>query len=301
MTLRGRGAPDGRPALRFAANWLALRENLDRAARDPVLPRALAERLPNQPRLLDLGAGTGSLFRFLAPMIGRPQSWIFADADADLLDKALGWTAEWAKRRGFTAVLSGGEKSSLVLGTASGAWRIETLVTDLAEAPRGLPLQAVDAVVCSALLDLVSRAWMERLIAALRVPFYASMTVDGRDAWLPRHPADRAVRTAFKADQRRDKGLGVALGDGASDIALRLLAARGFEARKATSDWSIPGSPAGLTRLFVGMTAEPARRAMPAQARKFAAWTSTRLLQARRARLAIRIGHRDILAFPRAG
>ncbi len=267
-----------------------------------MLARALAERLPNQPRLLDLGAGTGSLFRFLAPIIGRPQSWIFADADEDLLDKALGWTAEWARRRGFTAALSGGAgKSSLVLGTPSGTWRIETLVTDLAETPRGPPLQAVDAVVCSALLDLVSRAWMERLIVALRVPFYASMTVDGRDAWLPRHPADRAVRTAFRADQRRDKGLGVALGDGASDIALRLLAAWGFEARTAASDWSIPGSATGLTRLFVGMTAEPARRAMPAQARKFAAWTSTRLLQASRARLAIRIGHRDILAFPRAG
>jgi hypothetical protein len=37
---------------------------------------------------------------------------------------------------------------------------------------------------------------------------------------------------------------------------------------------------------------------MPAQAKKFAEWTGARLQQAMKARLAIRIGHRDILAFP---
>ena len=302
MTRRPRRALDGRPSLRFAAGWLALREDLDRAARNRVLARALAQRLPNDPHLLDLGAGAGGLFRFLAPIIGRSQTWTFADADESLLYTALALTASWARRRGFAATSPrGAGGSSLVLGTPSGSWRIETLVSDLAEMPRGLPLQAVDAVVCSALLDLVSRSWMERLVAALRVPFYASMTVDGRDAWLPRHAADRAIRTAFRADQRRDKGLGMALGDGAPDLVLRLLAARGFETHTATSDWNIPGSAASLSRLLVGMTAGPARQAMPAQAAKFTTWSGARLNQSARARLAIRIGHRDILAFPRAG
>src|SRR5450432_2875520 len=75
--------------------------------------------------------------------------------------------------------------------------------------------------------------------------------------------------------------------------------ARGFETRTAASDWLIPGSATSLTRLFVAMAAGPARQAMPAQAAKFTAWSRARLDQAARARLAIRIGHRDILAFPR--
>ena len=42
--------------------------------------------------------------------------------------------------------------------------------------------------------------------------------------------------------------------------------------------------------------------AMPARASKIASWYGARLEQAAQARLAIRIGHRDILAFPpRAG
>ena len=95
----------------------------------------------------------------------------------------------------------------------AGAWRVETLVADLAEAPRGLPLHNVDAVVSSALCDLVSRDWVERLAAALRVPFYAALCVTGRDRFTPPHPADRVVADGFRRDQGRDKGFGgVALG-----------------------------------------------------------------------------------------
>ncbi len=86
---------------RFAADWLALREPFDLAARSVALARRLAERLPRRPRLMDLGAGTGSMFRFLAPIIGRGQDWILVDADAALLDDAFGRTAAWARRHAF--------------------------------------------------------------------------------------------------------------------------------------------------------------------------------------------------------
>ena len=288
-------------SLRFAASWLALREMLDHEARNRSLPQALADRLPDEPRLVDLGSGTGSLFRFMAPIIGRSQSWILADFDGSLLNIAMDRIAAWGARRGFTGNRSDRSgQSGLVLITPLGRWRVETLVTDLQEAPYGLPLGGVDAVACSALLDLTSWAWMERLIAALCTPFYASMTVDGRDLWLPRHPGDRAVRAAFQHDQRRDKGLGPALGNDAPDAALQLLAARRFEIHAAESDWRIPRTPPSIAGRFVRMTGRSAHRAAPAQAKEITAWTRTRLRQAQKEQLSIRIGHRDILAFPQA-
>ena len=54
---------------------------LDCLARNRGLAVTLAQRLPSRPVILHLGAGTGGLFRFLAPIIARPQRWIFADAD----------------------------------------------------------------------------------------------------------------------------------------------------------------------------------------------------------------------------
>ena len=58
----------------FDASWLELREPFDAAARSVPLARQLAGLLPARPHLLDLGAGTGSLFRWLAPIIGSAQA-----------------------------------------------------------------------------------------------------------------------------------------------------------------------------------------------------------------------------------
>jgi SAM-dependent methyltransferase len=267
---------------RFTAEWLTLREPFDRAARSMQLARRLAEHLPTRPRLLDLGAGTGSMFRFLAPIIGRRQDWLLVDADAALLDDTFGRTAAWARRRGYAATSASHE---LRISTPSGLWCIQTVQRDLAR-----PLaQAgdVDAVVCSALLDLVSAAWLERWFDALTVAFLACLTVDGRDTWLPPHPMDPSVHVAFRRDQRRDKGLGRALGTTAPFVALKALAARGFTAASAPADWRIPRAALGMQRALI----EGRGAGHPD-------WEEMRLRQAINGRLAIRIGHRDILAFP---
>jgi hypothetical protein len=284
---------------RFVTGWLTLRERLDRLARDRRLAVTLAQRLPMRPAILDLGAGTGSLFRFMAPIIARPQRWIFADADRSLIEAAFDLTADWARKSGFTPRSRRGSRMpALSIGTPQGLWRIDALAIDLAKAPRGLPLDEVDAVTCSALLDLASRHWMERLFEVLCTPFYASMTVDGRDAWFPPHPADATVRLAFRRDQRREKGLGPALGVEATRTAEELLTALGFDTLAADSDWRIVRGERSLGRLLAGMTARAASQAMPARAGTIGNWYRARLDDAGRARLAICIGHSDILGFP---
>jgi hypothetical protein len=290
------------PPGRFGAAWLASRERLDRLARDRGLAVTLAQRMPLRPVILDLGAGTGSLFRFLAPIIARPQRWIFADADRSLIEAAFDHTLDWARDRGFTARRRKEFRMpALSIGTSWEIWRIDALEIGLATVPRGLPLAKVDAVTCSALLDLASRRWMERLFAALRTPFYASLTVDGRIAWFPPHPADPTVRLAFRRDQQRDKGLGLALGVDAARTAEELLAALGFETLVARSDWRIVRGERRLGRMFAGMTARAASQAVPVRASRIESWYRARLDDADRARLAIRVGHSDILGFPPPG
>ena len=192
---------------RFDADWLALRERFDHAARSVALARRLADALPaRRPRLVDLGAGTGSLFRFLAPIIGRGQDWILIDADADVLDDAFGRTAAWARRQGFAATAQG---DVLSVATPRGLWRMEARLSDLTQfrsvaetyrraersdtgegvrlaatpspgaSRRPLPqageaygVPEADAVLCSALLDLVSLRWLLNLLDALRASGY---------------------------------------------------------------------------------------------------------------------------------
>jgi SAM-dependent methyltransferase len=285
---------------RFDADWLALREPFDHAARSLHLARRLAERLPARPRLIDLGAGTGSMFRFLAPIIGRGQDWTLVDADPALLDDAFGRTAAWARRQHFAAT-SGGD--ALLVSTPRGLWRMRALQSDLGDESLPLPLReggrgrgsaptgaGVDAVVCSALLDIVSARYLERMFDQLAVPFLACLTVDGRDAWLPLHPSDASVRTAFRRDQRREKGFGPALGTAAPAFALRALAARGFVIASAPSDWRIPRTALRMLRALI-----------EGRGMGDVTWQEARLRQALRGRLAITIGHRDILALPPGG
>ena len=242
----------------FSRDWLALREPFDAAARSVPLARRFAAALPAQSRILDLGAGTGSMMRWLRPIIGGAQSWVLADANATLLEQARGP-------------------------------EVETAVVDLAASLERLPLHAVDGVVCSALLDLVSEAWLQRLVRALRTPFLACLSVDGDDLFAPPHPLDTLVLHAFRLDQARDKGFGPALGPRASMVAQVTLSERGFGVWSEKSDWTIPASAtAMLSELVLGY-------ACVSDAEE---WRHDRQEQIGGEKLAIRIGHRDILALP---
>jgi hypothetical protein len=278
----------------FALDWLALREPFDAAARSRLLAERLIAHLPARPCLLDLACGSASLFRWLAPMIAAPQVWLFADRDAALLDAAYARTADWAEARGWTVTFP---QRAMLIHAPGGAWRIEALALDLAD-PAEIPFEEADAVLCSALLDLVSAEWIDHFTALLDRPLLACMTVDGRTRFLPPHPADPVLRTAFRRDQRRDKGFGPSLGPEAASRLLAALQENGFRTHSAPSDWRVRPTALAMQRALVSDMAETASQAMPARGGAIAAWEAARLRQALAMRLAIRIGHRDILAFP---
>ena len=128
----------------FDAEWLALREPADVAARSLALTDKLAQALPiGQPlRVLDLGAGTGSNARFLSPRLPPGQRWLLVDHDAALLAHA-------SESRGV-------ERSTC---------RIDVVEAELSQLDDlGHCFAAQDLVTASALLDLVSDAWL-RLLA----------------------------------------------------------------------------------------------------------------------------------------
>lgn len=255
----------------FSADWLALREPADRAARDAALMSAAAAAAGTAPVILDLGCGTGATRRALAASLPRAAQWRLVDNDPALLALATATAAE-ANARTFAADL-----------------------TDL----EALPWDGVTLVTCSALLDLVSEAWLDRLAATLadrRLPFYAALTYDGTMHWAPGHPDDDAVTAAFNRHQRGDKGFGPALGPEAAAAAVARLSAAGHAPRTADSPWRLDRHRAALqVGLIDGVAAAVAelQGANPATAASWAA--------ARRDRVAdtvMVVGHRDILALP---
>jgi SAM-dependent methyltransferase len=284
----------------FDGDWLDLREPFDAAARDPGLATRLAAVLPARPRILDLGAGTGSLLRWLGHFIGRAQAWTLVDADEELIERAFETIAERAVLAGWGVTFPG--KKTLLVHSPRGAWRVEGLVADLEEAPDNLPLHAVDAVVNSALCDLVSRDWLDRVAAACaarRLPFYATLNVSGRGRFAPPHRDDALVARGFARDQARDKGFGgIALGAKAPEAITEAFEEHGYEVLRAPSDWLIPRTASRMALELAQGHADAARQRERRDEERIGRWALDRAVQARDLRLSVRVGHADLLALP---
>lgn len=284
----------------FDADWLELREPFDARARDPGLAVRLSRALPARPRLLDLGAGTGSLTRWLGHFIGRAQAWTLVDGDAALVELAFETIAERAGQIGWRVTWPG--RRTLLVHAPHGAWRVEALIADLAEAPENLPLGAVDAVACSALCDLVPRGWVERMAAACaarRLPFYAALNVAGRDRFTPPHPADALVARGFRRDQGRDKGFGgAALGPDAPEALRAAFESRGYAVHMAPSDWIVAPRDRAMAEALALGHAGAAMAQERRDAPRVAEWLAARRRLAEAGRLAVRVPHRDLLALP---
>ncbi len=201
----------------FSADWLALREPHDQRARnDAVLDAVLAAfKDLRQVRIVDLACGTGSTLRAVAPRLAAQQSWRLVDNDLGLLARA----SATPRPAGVTVTTTPVD-----------------LDRDLEAALDG----PVDLVTTSALLDLVSEAWLERLvteIAVRRIPVYAALSYDGRAELGPPDPLDATIIAAVNKHQRTDKGFGPALGPSAASAAITGFQRLGYSVTQGASDW----------------------------------------------------------------
>lgn len=278
----------------FSSRWLQLREPFDHAARSEAVAARFADALQGTGpplRLLALGAGLGSGLRWLAPRLGGPQEWILVDHDPRLLSEAGAVLERWAEQTG-RAIRRDGPVRWL------GPLSVRTLQADL-RSLEALP-DAIDAVVCQALLDLASHDWLAALaewLAARRLPFLAALTVDGRVRWSPPHPLDEPIQAAFRLHQLGDRGFGPSPGWGAAQQMADHLKMHGYSTYLERADWQIgPRAPEMLAHMVQG-TAEAARELHPHPAH-VDRWEQHRLQAVRSGELSLKVGHVDLVATP---
>jgi len=223
----------------FSPAWLSLREPADEAARNDAVHEACAKTFASRATLAicDLGAGTGASVRALAPMLPAEQHWTLVDHDANNLGAALTALAAWADT---TSPRDGG----LTLRHGGKHIDIRTQVHDFAQNPACWP-DGTELVTASALIDLVSAAWIERFTLALAVwniPLLATLTANGKIEGRPPHALDDAVAAAFRAHQTRNKGFGPSAGAEAALLLEAALVNAGYRLTAGESPWILDDS-----------------------------------------------------------
>src|SRR5262245_44645208 len=127
-------------------DWLALREPADAAARSEELVAEVRSFLPPGGVIVhDLGCGTGSIARWLAPRLPTPQHWVLYDRDDDLLGRAAA--------------------SPPLAPAGGGPVSVETRRRDVTRLERDA-LAGADLVTASALLDLLTADELARFVTS---------------------------------------------------------------------------------------------------------------------------------------
>jgi hypothetical protein len=266
-------------AIRVSPRWLALREPADAGARARDLVECLERALPPGGRRVihDLGCGTGSMGRWLAPLLAGQQHWVVHDRDAELLALAV------ADEPG---------------PAADGApVTVEARHTDLAQV-HARDLAGASAITASALLDLLTEKELDRLAevcAAAGCPILLTLSVTGRVEITPEVPLDRCVAAAFDAHQRRETEPGRLLGPDAVDFAVAAFRRLGAEVLLRPSAWRLGRAHSGLAAEWftgwVGAACEQ-QSELSGHCKPYA---RRRLEQASAGELAVIVGHADLL------
>lgn len=261
----------------FSTSWLELREPHDRRARNTAVLDAVARAFADQPSvsITDLACGTGSTFRALSPRLKARQNWRLADNDLSLLART-----------------PQSQPPSLMVTTMP-----IDLEHDLEAALDG----PADLVTTSALLDLVSDAWLDRLaveVAARRLPVYAALSYDGRVDMTPSDPSDGAIIGAVNQHQRTDKGFGPALGPDAAKLAPQRFDRVGYAVVQGASDWVFGPNDREIQLETLTGWATAAREMGTVPLPDVVSWLTRRRDLVAAGCSTIRVGHIDLFARP---
>jgi hypothetical protein len=269
-------------AIRVSPSWLERREAADAAARAREFVDRLRRRGPAESgwTIHDLACGSGSMGRWLAPLLPGPQHWVLHDRDADLLAQAAldppGPAADGA------------------------AVSIETRVSDVTRLGPG-ELDGATLVTASALLDLLTADELARLVEACAgagCPVLFALSVSGRVQLLPGDQLDARIRAAFNAHQRRTTPRGPLLGPDAVEAAVEGFRRLGAEVVVRPSPWRLGGADSDLAAEWLEGWVAAACEHDPDLAADADLYRRRRLREAEAGCLAVTVDHVDLLVLP---
>jgi len=290
LALRRLLGPD--PASLFDGEWLEAREGPDHRARSVVLTDRLQQwlqrqydvstgtRLAEPAVMADIGSGRASNAMYISRRLRIPQVWHLIEQDADLLTTGM----ERLRATGLPVI----------------GHNVMLTVDDMDDQ---LP-STLHLLTASALIDLVSEAWLQALAAAVsrrQAGVLVVLSYAGDFELSPVDSDDVRLKELVNSHQHRDKGSGSALGPDATIRFRQLLQARGLDVYVENSPWRLDGNDVAVVESLLRGWVCAAEEQAPDAEDWLNAWLDRRLSQLERGELQVTVAHYDLLALPRQG
>jgi len=283
----------------FSAQWLGLREPVDHRSRNQVLQVQVINYLaqvktvyPGSVYVTDLGSGTGSNLRALAPHLNSIQYWTLVDYDQTLLQVARSTLLAWADSEIESAETSSTTIKNLSIRKLNKTIIVKFKCVDLLNDYQAVLNEPTDLITAAAFFDLVAKPWLTKFCASLSKPLYTVLTYDGNEKWSPPEIVDSDILKAFHQHQRTDKGFGSALGPTASECLQSLLRDQHFTTICAPSPWILNHQDSALIKQLSIGTAEAVREMATLAETVVNQWEQSRMHASR-----CEIGHIDIFSY----
>lgn len=262
-----------------SVDWLMLRGEADARSRSRPLAIEAARMLQAPLTVHDLGSGTGSMMRWLAPILPGPQTWVLHDWNHALLAHAE------------MHPVNDGDGMPTTVRTRVGHLGL------LREAD----LAGASLVTTSALLDVLARDEIEAVVracVAAGAPALFGLSVTGRVELDPVDPGDRVFEAAFNDHQRRMAHGRRLLGPDAVAVAAEFFRSAGWSVRVADSPWQLTEADLTLIEEWMDGWLAAAVEERPALQEWADEYARTRAAQLAGPGLRVVVHHEDLLAWP---
>jgi SAM-dependent methyltransferase len=227
------------------ARYLAAKTTVDdRALNRPVLAEFRRLMPAGAPRVLEIGAGLGTMVARLVDWgaVGAGE-YTLLDADRQLLDSSRRWLSDWAAARRRSADL-------LPDGLQLGDLRVRLVHAELGDYLESPRAAQADMLVANAVLDLVDVPAVLPGLLGLLAPggaYWFTINYDGESTFAPDHPHDDRVMQAYHRDMDERLRYGRPAGESRTGRHLfHHLRTAGAPALAAgSSDWVVSAGPDG--------------------------------------------------------
>jgi hypothetical protein len=180
------------------ARFLAAKTTVDdRALNRPVLAELCRLMPAGAPRVLEVGAGLGTMVARLVDWgLINAGEYTLLDVDRQLLDDSRRWLCDWAAARGVRS-------DPLPDGLRVGDLRVRLVQAELGSYLKAGHRASADVLIANAVLDLVDVPALLPGLLRLLIPgglYWFTINYDGESIFTPDHPYDDQIMRAYHRD-----------------------------------------------------------------------------------------------------